>query len=65
MKNNSLKNCPFCGEPVALVNSPMLGIKMIYCSNRQGCGATVSFDNPVANKEPSKTHIYWNRRKRK
>lgn len=62
---NKLKPCPFCGSEVSYM--PLFtGMKMFYCKNHKGCGAVVSFDNPVCN-DPKNDWARtgaWNRRVR-
>ncbi len=57
-----LKNCPFCGAEVKVSNGVMGELRFYCCTNRKGCGATISFNNPLANKVPSSTDKYFNRR---
>lgn len=47
-ERDKLKPCPFCGSEVTYMTM-LTGIKMFYCKNHSGCGAIVSFDNPVCN----------------
>lgn len=60
---SELKPCPFCGGKVEFMNlfSP---IPMFYCLNYTECGAVVSFDNDVCNREAGHRHKIkkWNRR---
>lgn len=51
-----LKKCPFCGEKVKKVISPLGGTVMFVCNN---CGADVCFYR--GEKEPMATEK-WNRR---
>ncbi len=58
-----LKHCPFCGGRVELMNL-ITPISMFYCLNYAECGAVVSFNNPVCDRETGdKNKIKaWNRR---
>lgn len=58
-----IKNCPFCGEKVELMNL-FTPIRMFYCTNYRECGAVVSFDNHLCNREAGDRHKIkcWNRR---
>lgn len=58
-----LKSCPFCGGKIqtakVFTNIPLMFFK---CMNYNSCGATISFDNPVCNKNPESSVKYFNRR---
>jgi hypothetical protein len=51
-----LKPCPFCGGEVKKYNRLLIFIKC------QKCGATISFDNDVCNRAPTKAVKYYNTR---
>lgn len=61
--DREIKTCPFCGSEVALMrlDTP---IDMFYCTNYKECGAVVSFDNDLCNREAGNRHKIrcWNRR---
>lgn len=59
----NLKPCPFCGSKVTLM-SLSTPIQMFYCNNYSRCGAVVSFDNDICNREAGNKHKIraWNRR---
>lgn len=52
---NELKPCPFCGGKVELMNL-YTPIPMFYCTNFRECGAIVSFDNDICNRELGDKH---------
>lgn len=57
-----VKQCPFCGSRVDYMNL-FTSVAMFYCSNHQGCGAVISFDNPVCNHGDDRAKINaFNRR---
>ena len=58
-----LKSCPFCGGRVELMNL-ITPISMFYCLNYTECGAVVSFNNPVCDREKGDDAKVkaWNRR---
>ena len=58
-----LKPCPFCGSKVELMNLAT-PIRMFYCTNFKGCGAVVSFNNDICDREAGDKHKIraWNRR---
>lgn len=57
-----VKSCPFCGSRVDYMNL-FTPIPMFYCSDHQGCGAVISFDNPRCNKGGDRERIEaFNRR---
>lgn len=60
-----IKNCPFCGHKAYITNGVMGKLTMFVCGDYRNCGATVSFDNPLANHKPEMTHIFWNNRSNK
>ena len=63
VKEQELKRCPFCGSTVMKSENIMGGLVMYQCRNWKECGATVSFDNPIANHNQRTTDRFWNRRK--
>lgn len=59
--NNELKPCPFCGREVKKV----AGFKELYfykCTNKKDCGAIMSFDCDLYNRDPKKSIEAYNRR---
>ena len=58
-----LKRCPFCGGKVELMNL-VTPVKMFYCLNYSTCGAVVSFNNALCDREAGDRHKIkcWNRR---
>lgn len=57
-----LKRCPFCGSKVGVTDGVMGKIRMYCCMNFKGCGATISFDNPLANRMPASADNFFNNR---
>lgn len=61
-KGEELKRCPFCGKKVyitrGLINAPFW---FFECENKN-CGAVISFNNDVCNRNPPAALICWNRR---
>lgn len=59
----NIKPCPFCGSEVELMNL-ITPVKMFYCKNFDKCGAVVSFNNPICDREAGDRHKIkaWNRR---
>ena len=53
-----IKNCPFCGHKAYITNGVMGKLTMFVCGDYKNCGATVSFDNPLANHKAEMTHIF-------
>ena len=60
---SEIKPCPFCGGKVELMNL-VTPIKMFCCLNYKECGAVVSFNNDICNREAGVKHKikYWNKR---
>ncbi len=58
---NRCKPCPFCGSPAYEIES-VTGIPMISCSNYNGCGAIVSFNNRACDELGISPVKYFNRR---
>ena len=56
-----VKNCPFCGQK-ATMTVGITGLKAIVCTDYRNCGAYVTFDNPLANRNSEATILFWNRR---
>ena len=58
-----IRPCPFCGGKVELINlfTPM---RMFYCTNYKECGAVISFNNEICDREAGDKHKirYFNRR---
>ena len=63
MQKREIKNCPPFGGKAYITNGLMGNITMFVCGNYRNCGATVSFDNPLANNKPELTTMFWNNRK--
>ena len=53
--------CPFCGGKASMTIG-VTGLISIVCTNYNSCGAFVTFDNPVANRNGDYVPIYWNKR---
>lgn len=60
--SKELKPCPFCGGKASMTVG-ITGITAIVCTNYTSCGAYVTFDNPVANRNMDYAPLYWNARK--
>ena len=58
-----IKPCPFCGSKVELMNL-ITPVKMFYCTNFKDCGAIVSFNNDICDREAGDRHKirFFNRR---
>lgn len=57
------KPCPFCGARAHEIES-ITGLPMIACSNYNGCGALVSFNNKDCDERGASPVKYFNRRTR-
>lgn len=55
------KPCPFCGARADEIES-INGLSMIACSNYNGCGAIVSFNNKNCDERGVSPVVYFNRR---
>lgn len=60
-EEEELKPCPFCGGKV-IQTAGVTGIPVFICTNREDCGAYISFDSLIASHNPEHAHIYWNKR---
>lgn len=56
-----LKPCPFCGGKV-VQEAGVTGIPVFICTNREDCGAYISFDSLIISHNPEHAHTYWNKR---
>lgn len=56
-----IKLCPFCGSPVR-VRIGMGGLHFFYCTNRDECGAIVSFHGGEQGSEAENPIRNWNKR---
>lgn len=61
--DREIKTCPFCGSEVTLMHL-VTPIDMFYCNNHRECGAVVSFNNDLCDREAGNRHKIrcWNRR---
>ena len=61
--DREIKTCPFCGSEVTLMQLAT-PIDMFYCNNHRECGAVVSFNNDLCDREAGNRHKVrcWNRR---
>lgn len=61
--DREIKACPFCGSEVALMRL-FTPNDMFYCNNYKECGAVVSFNNDLCDREAGNRHKIrcWNRR---
>lgn len=59
--SNGCKPCPFCGAPVT-VRLMKKGPDFIACTNKQECGAIVSFNNIPCDCFGASPVNYFNRR---
>lgn len=61
--DREIKTCPFCGSEVTLMHL-ITPIDMFYCKNYKECGAVVSFNNDLCDREAGNRHKIrcWNRR---
>lgn len=59
--SNGYKPCPFCGAPVT-VRLMKKGPDFIACTNKQECGAIVSFNNIPCDCFGASPVDYFNRR---
>lgn len=55
------KPCPFCGARADEIES-ITGMDLIACSNYNGCGAIVSFNNKDCDERGVSPVVYFNRR---
>lgn len=55
------KLCPFCGVRADEIES-ITGMDLIACSNYNGCGAIVSFNNKDCDERGVSPVVYFNRR---
>lgn len=58
---NKCKPCPFCGARADEIET-VTGVPMIACSNYNGCGAIVSFNNKDCDEHGKPPVEYFNRR---
>ena len=58
------KPCPFCGSRADEIES-ITGLRMSACSNYNGCGAIVSFNNKNCDERGVSPVVYFNRRAEK
>lgn len=56
-----LKSCPFCGCKIVQTTG-VTGIPIFICTNREDCGAYITFDSLITSHNPEHAHIYWNKR---
>lgn len=59
---DKLLPCPFCGGK-ASETIGVTGLRAIICTNYNSCGAYVTFDNPLANRDNKYAPVFWNKRK--
>ena len=55
------KPCPFCGARADEIES-ITGMDLIACSNYNGCGAIVNFNNKDCDERGVSPVVYFNRR---
>lgn len=62
--SNGCKPCPFCGAPVTirLMQKAQISLHFIACTNKQECGAIVSFNNAPCDYFGASPVDYFNRR---
>ena len=61
IQNPPLRDCPFCGKPVIRVRG-VAGLNFFKCTNRNVCGAVMSFDNDYYNSNTEEAYKQFNRR---
>ena len=61
LHNPPLLPCPFCGKPVTRLRG-WNGLNFFKCTNKNVCGAVMSFDNDYYNAQPEEAYKQYNRR---